>query len=107
MGARELLEALNEEETAVPEGASASKAQEQAAYTRRAAMLKAVSLSAHAAVLKDLATVYKTFIALEREAFNVDDGKDDDPDRAATATTQFDALLTKIRAAPKQRVAAG
>ena len=40
---------------------------------RRNAMLKAVSLSTHAGVLRDLALAQKNLIALERQAFNIDE----------------------------------
>jgi len=38
----------------------------------RIQMMKAVSLPAHAAVLRDLSTALKNFIPLERQAFNLD-----------------------------------
>ena len=74
--AREVLEALIEEDTDVPDGAS--KAAEQAQLARRKAMLAAVSLPAHAGVLKDLATVMRSLIPLERQAFNMDAGPQTD-----------------------------
>ena len=40
---------------------------------RRTAMLKAVSLPTHAGVLRDLSLAQKNLIALERQAFNIDD----------------------------------
>jgi len=40
---------------------------------RRARMLRAVSLPAHAAVLRDLSTALKNLIPLERQAFNLDE----------------------------------
>lgn len=48
---------------------------------RRNAMMKAVSLPAHAGVLRDLSTALKNLIPLERQAFNIDDqGAGDEPD---------------------------
>lgn len=41
---------------------------------RRARMMKAVSLPAHAGVLRDLTTALKNLIPLERQAFSLDDG---------------------------------
>jgi hypothetical protein len=45
---------------------------------RRNAMLKAVSLPAHAGVLRDLSVVLKNIIPLERQAFNIDETADSD-----------------------------
>jgi len=45
-------------------------------YRRRNTMLKAVSLPAHAAVLRDLSTALKNLIPLERQAFNLDEDKE-------------------------------
>lgn len=45
---------------------------------RRNRMMKAVSLPAHAVVLKDLSTTLKTLVSLERQAFNLDDDAGDD-----------------------------
>lgn len=44
--------------------------------TRRTAMLKAVSLPSRAGVIKDLSAAAKNWVALERQAFNIDDGAD-------------------------------
>jgi len=49
---------------------------------RRNQMLKAVSLPAHAGTLRDLATAMKNFIALERQAFNLD--VDEPPEKPMT-----------------------
>lgn len=40
---------------------------------RRTAMMKAVSLPAHAGVLRDLSQALKNLIPLERQAFNIDE----------------------------------
>ena len=40
-------------------------------HQKRAAMLKAVSLPAHAGVIRDLTTAAKNLITLERQAFNI------------------------------------
>lgn len=45
---------------------------EDATPARRAAMLKAVALPAHAAVLRDLSTVLARLLPLERIAFSID-----------------------------------
>ena len=41
--------------------------------TRRAAMLRAVSLPGRAGVIRDLSTAAKNWVALERQAFGIDD----------------------------------
>jgi len=48
---------------------------------RRNRMLKAVSIPAHAGVLRDLTTAQKNLISLDRQAFNIDEdgGKDGAP----------------------------
>lgn len=46
---------------------------------RRTRMLKAVSLSTHAGVLRDLSTALKNFIPLERQAFNLDEQEHEEP----------------------------
>ena len=87
---RDLLEGIIDEVENCATGASTQ---------RHAALMKAVSLSTHAGVLKNLADTLKTVIGLEREAFNVS---------AATSEAvvesdevRFDRLLVKIRARPK------
>lgn len=47
---------------------------------RRTRLLRAVSLPSHAGVLKELSTVAKTSIGLERQAFNLGDKGGSDPD---------------------------
>ena len=44
---------------------------------RRAAMMKAVGLPSRAGVIKDLSAAAKNWVALERQAFNLDDGSSD------------------------------
>ena len=67
------------EETIVDETKSEEGKAEQ---KRRNMMLKAVSLPAHAGVLRDLSVAQKNLIYLERQAYNLDDtdGSDDAPD---------------------------
>lgn len=48
---------------------------------RRNQMLRAVSLPAHAGVVKDLSAALKNLIPLERQAFNLDAAEDPDDDR--------------------------
>lgn len=59
---------------------------------RRTRMTKAVSLPAHAGVLRDLTTAMKNLIPLERQAFNLDKKQGDDPDppnnKSKFATTE-------------------
>jgi hypothetical protein len=43
---------------------------------QRRRMLKAVSIPSHAATIRDLSTAMKNLVALERQAFNLDDGSD-------------------------------
>lgn len=73
---REEIEAAIEEETATADDPNAMKGAQQAAWVRRGQMLRAVSLPAHASVLKDLATAIRSFIPLERQAFSVDAPED-------------------------------
>lgn len=61
------LEAMIEEET---RGDSNS--------TRRNSMMRAVSLGGRATVMRDLSTAAKNWIALERQAFNMDEKPEDD-----------------------------
>ena len=93
--ARDVIEALIDEETAfAPDDSQATKQRKEA---QRRAMLAAVSLPAHAGVLKDLATVLKSLIPLERQAFNMD---------AAPVTEGSDAGFAAILEAGWQRVRA-
>jgi len=59
---REDIENIIEEETKGDEGAH-----------RRNRMLKAVSLPTHAATIRDLTTAAKNLVALERQAYNLDE----------------------------------
>jgi len=45
--------------------------------SRRNSMLKAISLPTHASVARDLATALKQLIPLERQAYNLDNGRGD------------------------------
>ena len=46
---------------------------------RRSQMLKLVSLSTHAGVLRDLSTALKNLIPLERQAYNLDEQQHEEP----------------------------
>lgn len=52
---------------------------------RRDAMLRAVGLGGRATVMRDLSTAAKNWIALERQAFSIDDG---DPGESVTTTVR-------------------
>ena len=75
---REVLEDIIEDET-----------KEDTTTKRRTALMKAVSLPAHAATIRDLSTAMKNVVSLERQAFNIrdelppptDDLTDDELDR--------------------------
>jgi hypothetical protein len=58
--------------------------------------MKAVSLSTHADVLKNLADTLKVVIGLEREAFNVT-AATSEPAQVDSDEVRFDRLLAKIR----------
>jgi len=91
-GCRDELEALIELDTEPREGASPATVRSE--MTRRAAMLKAIAMPGHAGVLKDLATVLKSVIPLERQAFSVDETPET---VGSAATAQFEALVAKIK----------
>lgn len=48
---------------------------------RRTKLMKAISIPAHAGTVRDLSTALKNLIVLERQAFSVDAGGSDDPDK--------------------------
>ena len=50
----------------------------QALYAKKARMLQAVSLPAHANVALSLSTALKNLVGLERQAWNLDDGRSSD-----------------------------
>ena len=54
-------------------------------YKRRSSLLKAVSLPAHAGILRDLTIAQKNLIGLERQSYNLDD------------KTPLDDLIEKIQ----------
>jgi hypothetical protein len=87
---RDLLEGIIDEVENCATGASTQ---------RHAALMKAVSLSTHAGVLKNLADTLKVVIALEREAFNVSAATSEPV--VESDEVRFDRLLVKIRARPK------
>lgn len=72
---RERIEEIILEETAQADGEGKAA---DGAMRRRAAMMRAVSLPAHAGVIKDLATAMKHLVGLERQAFGLAD-KDEPP----------------------------
>lgn len=72
---------------------------------RRDKLMKAVSLPAHASVIKDLATAMKHLVGLERQAFGISEKADPDP--PPTAPVQQDAEdvdFTDLRAAFDKRL---
>jgi hypothetical protein len=71
-----------------------------ASAKRREALMRAVALSSHASVLKNLADTLKVVIALEREAFNVT-AATGEPPPVESDEVRFDKLLAKIRSRPK------
>jgi hypothetical protein len=56
---------------------------------RRTTLLKAIALPAHAGVVRDLSTALKNLVAMERQAFNIDDN-------GAAAEDALSTLLDKI-----------
>lgn len=69
---------------------------------RRNRLLKSVSLPSHAGVLKELSTVAKTSIGLERQAFNLDDpggapGEAKTIDKSMTPQEAVDAYASTLR----------
>jgi|SRR4051812_12958971 len=75
-------------------------------YRRRAAMLKAVSLPAHAGVIKDLATAMKHLVGLERQAFGLTDEKDEapPPPQSTAGEPVQDVDYTELRQAFDKRL---
>ena len=84
---RDLLEGIIDEVETCSTGASSQ---------RHAALMKAVSLSTHAGVLKNLAETLKILIGLEREAFNVS-AATSEPAAVDSDEVRFDRLLAKIK----------
>jgi hypothetical protein len=74
IGNRELIEAAIEEETETALDAPGYVKTQAAAQRKQ--MLRAVSLPGHITALKDLSTVLKNLLPLERQAFNVDAAPD-------------------------------
>lgn len=65
---------------------------------RRASMLRAVSLGAHASIACNLANATKTWVGLERQAFGLDDkGGSDAPTSQDQVDDELAALLGKAR----------
>lgn len=56
---------------------------------RRNRMLKAISLPAHAGVLRDLSQSLKNLIPLERQAFSIDDGTNPDDEEITEIPIRF------------------
>lgn len=71
------LEGLIDNADEVEAAIIAETAQDKDSH-RRNAMLKAVSLPSRAATLRELSQVLKNTLPLERQAFNLDKGGDDD-----------------------------
>ena len=72
-------------------------AEDKTAY-RRAQLKKAISLPAHAAVLRDLSTAQKNLITMERQAFNLDAqlGSEGNPFHVAKHSMDLSALHKAI-----------
>jgi transposase len=74
---------------------------------RRASMLRAVSLPAHAGVIRDLAVAMKYLVGLERQAFGLGVAEDPTPPSAPRALPTADAgVFDQIRAKARARIAA-
>lgn len=101
IGSREALEELIREETEVDGDAPASA--RAAASAKRAAMLKAVSLPQHIASLKDLATVMRSLVPLERQAFSVDEPPPPGGPVVEAVVPGLAPLLAKLEAIVPQR----
>lgn len=103
---REAIEEAIMEETADADNRELPKNVQEGARIKRAAMLRAVSLPAHAQTLKDLSTVLKNLIPLERQAFNVDAHKPEGEDskEAPVLESMVTAFAAKVAAfrKPKQ-----
>lgn len=94
---RDEIERTIVSETSDADDPDASKADAARAWNRRTQMLKAISLPQNAATLKDLSTVLKTVIALEREAFNVSSVPDKTPeDDASVSRSAIDAMDARL-----------
>lgn len=89
---RDEIEALIEEETRAAEDPNADKGAQQRAWVKRGQMLRAVALPQNASTLKDLATVLKTLVALEREAFNIHGAPEEAPKTPDDQATNAKAL---------------
>jgi hypothetical protein len=77
-----------------------------ASTIRRNALMRAVSLPSHAGILRDLSTVYKSLILLERQAFNMDAGepeKSDEPVKSEVPLTDIEELRKVFAARKVQR----
>jgi len=81
--------ASNREELEAEAEAEATKPDGKVDVRKRNRLIKAISLPAHAAVLRDLSTAQKNLIALERQAFNLDD-------KEADKAKDITELLTEI-----------
>jgi hypothetical protein len=83
---RQELEQIVEEETEL-----------EKTNQRRARLLKAISLSTHAGVIRDLATALKSLIPLERQAFNI--GADiEDPTPEVQSDEDLDRAIAAFAA---------
>lgn len=91
---RDKLEDIIEDETKVDE--ADEKKSVDSKLRRRAALMKAVSIPAHASTVRDLSTAMKNLVALERQAFNIADDSAPPPLSPETATD--DELNSAIKA---------
>ena len=66
---------------------------------RRTSMMRAVALPSNVAVLRDLATTMKTYISLEREAFNIGDGAspEEEKPKELSIVLDFDAIRARCK----------
>lgn len=93
---REAIEGEIVAETGEADNPDATKAAQQAAWARRGQMLRAVSLPQNAGTLRDLSTVLKTIVELERRAFNVDTAPEPPAPEEARATS-WDAIEARLQ----------
>jgi transposase len=71
---------------------------------RRASMLRAISLPAHAAVMRDLATAMKHLVGLERQAFGLSTDADPTPPALSQGPDPEEEDFAELRAAFEKRL---
>jgi hypothetical protein len=98
IGNRDAIEEAIHEDTAEADNAKPDAAS-MAARARRSAMLKAVSLPAHVAALRDLGTALSKFIPLERQAYSIVGNPEPPPtetDTVDVSDASLDAFTAKL-----------